>query len=112
MHVTLNEPMFEAKLRAARAYEGLDGEVEQAIRSFGEDYFRRECLRPVSQRPVARKDKPRYERVGESCVAAGTYDRVLRYSHHVHPVLSALEAHGARRAKERGPAAVADHAPV
>jgi len=90
--ITLNDLQFERKLNLARSYPDLGAEVESALASNGEDAFRIECLRAVEhalhcyhfQMP------PFYERYGEKQVAAGFYDRIIRYREHMLPLAQAL----------------------
>ena len=99
VRLTLSDADLERKLTAARGYRELAAELETVAREHGLDAFRRECLRPASPRagfdgPAERP--PFYEAYGERQVAAGRYDRVLRWSEHVRPVSEALWAHAER----------------
>lgn len=59
----------------------------------GVEAFRVEYLRPVDSRAGyggPAEEPPFYERYGEQQVAAGHYERVLRYREHVAPLAKAL----------------------
>jgi hypothetical protein len=107
------------KLSAARNYPELRAEVEAALNGAGSvglgahrdlaersglvgaagaDDFGVECLRPVVTAgdrvgPPFGGGRPFYEEYGERQVAAGHYERVLRYREHMLPLAAALEAH-------------------
>lgn len=95
--LTLDDSALDRKMTAARGYPELAAEVEMAIaRTGGVEPFRTECLRPVcgawpSSEPRAKP--PYYEEYGAKQVAAGRYDRVLRYVDHVLPLADALRRH-------------------
>jgi hypothetical protein len=93
----LDDADLERKVRAARAYVGLEAEVEQALREPGVEAFRTECLRPISAAPAA-GGPPAYEAHGCARVAAGRYRNVLRAEH-----LASLVAALARFAEECPP---------
>jgi hypothetical protein len=98
--LTLTDDAFERKMTAARSYVELAGEVEAALRRYGPDAFRVECLRPVpagSTRWGNPTGVPRYERAGEQLVAAGHYPQTIRYREHVLPLWQALSPSAARR---------------
>jgi hypothetical protein len=92
----LDDGAVRRKLTAARAYPELRGEVLRAARRFGEGAFAVECLRPAASASLAlgrfEDEAPAYERHGRSRVAQGVYHEVIRYRHHVRPVLAALRA--------------------
>jgi hypothetical protein len=79
-------------MTAAKGYAELAGEVLAAVERTSTDAFRVECLFPVD--PAAgdyRCDHPPfYEQYGEQQVAAGYYQRVLRYNEHIAPLAEAL----------------------
>lgn len=89
----LDEDALTRKLDAARSYRELADDVTNALARFGTGPFRTECLRPVDVmdrygwNPAA---VPFYESYGEQRVAAGLYDRVLRFREHVMPLADAL----------------------
>jgi hypothetical protein len=119
----LGDEAFARKIRAARNYPELAGEVEAALAGEGStglrehpdiaartglgasaapgaEAFRVECLRAAA--PGAAGDRwltqpPFYESYGERQVAAGHYARVLRYREHMLPLAEALRSHVGRR---------------
>ena len=91
VRICLGGDEVESKEQAARRYQELAGEVDEALRVFGRDAFRVECLRPVREsRTAPPDDPPEYERYGEERVAAGRYGRVLRFRQHILPIAEAL----------------------
>ena len=63
------------------------------------DAFRVECLRPVhnhSGTHWTRNDRRFYELYGEKLVAAGRYERVIRYEEHMLPLAQAIRAKAKR----------------
>ncbi|HEY0170199.1 MAG TPA: hypothetical protein VGB98_04035 [Pyrinomonadaceae bacterium] len=119
IRLELDEAAFARKLSAARNYPELQAEVEAALsgagsvglrehpdlaRRAGSDFggagapdFGVEWLRRVDdrgERPAPFNGEiPFYEEYGERQVAAGHYERVLRYREHVLPLAAALNAH-------------------
>lgn len=113
--ITLDDDLLARKLAVARAYPELKGEVDarldkktlEQMQAFpelsarfdsavtsemGSEAYRVECLRLVS-RPRGNgeaKEVPFYERYGELLVAAGTYDRAIRYRDHIVPLAEAI----------------------
>jgi hypothetical protein len=107
----LNADQFERKVAAARDYPELASELEAAftgtsarifaqhrdlasivdasIEGISERSFAIECLVPVGTRSVS-SERPFYETYGEKLVAAGTYQRAIRYREHVLPIETAL----------------------
>jgi hypothetical protein len=122
--LTLDENSFEQKIAAARKYypelvaemaSALDGTGDGPVKNFlelrekadaagvlrGLDMFRIECLRPVDQETrddVWLRERPFYEPRGEREVAAGHFDRVIRYREHLRPLEDALREHVERSA--------------
>ncbi len=92
--IQLDEADVDRKLAAARAYPELRAETDAALARFGPAAFRTECLRPVVDwcqgPPAMEHDPPYYERYGEHQVAAGHYERVIRYRAHLRPLAQAL----------------------
>jgi hypothetical protein len=90
----LSDADLERKLDAARGYPELRGETESALARFGAAAFRTECLRPVDDACQGldgmEQEPPYYERYGEQQVAAGHYDRVIRYRTHLQPLMHGL----------------------
>ena len=88
----LEDRLLGLKLNAAREYAELKDEVEQAIALKGEEYFRVECLKKVSQSlPEYPPGRPYYEELGEQRVAAGKYRSAIRYQSHMLPILRAIQ---------------------
>lgn len=94
MWFELDDLTFERKRAAAYAYHPLAHEVESVIEKMGEATFRVECLRPVDPWITEKTEwtvaPPWYERYGEERVAAGYYQRVIRYREHIHPLAKRL----------------------
>lgn len=83
------------KIRAARRYSALQGEVETAFTRDGLEAFRVECFRQVdawAESEGAVEQRPYYETVGEARVASAHYSRVIRQREHVLPLAAALGA--------------------
>jgi hypothetical protein len=95
IRIDLDDVSFKRKLSVAQNYPELLHEVAKTVRRNGVDAFRKECLRPVysSEEPYLLEDPPFYEQYGEFQVAAGLYDRVLRYRRHMLPLAEALRRH-------------------
>jgi len=117
----LDDETFERKIAAAfEFYPELAAETRDASRGRGDerlvdhfnleddeqaatglsglDMFRVECLRPVSQGdPPFDGRVPFYELQGEMRVAAGVYERVIRYREHLRPLAYALAESVERR---------------
>ena len=93
VRLELTEGAFTRKIAAARGYIELTDEVESALRGRLIDTFRVESFRIVDSRCRALRcgTAPRfYEQYGEKQVAAGHYNRVLRYEEHILPLAEAL----------------------
>jgi hypothetical protein len=95
-HLRLEDPLLKKKLSAAADYTELKTEIQQAIATKGQEYFRMECLRNVVE-PLAAPSpglgpvfKPYYETHGEERVAQDKYTSVIRYKQHMLPILSAV----------------------
>ncbi len=93
VRLQLDEDAFARKLAAAKGYTEVAGEVLAALGRRSVDAFRVECLhladnnggrRPCDDEPIF------YEHYGEKQVAAGHYQRVLRYDEHIAPLAEAL----------------------
>ena len=93
----LDQEMFDRKIATARRYKKIFNDVDQAFKDAGEEAFRRECLRPVTACDASLTEPPFYERYGERQVAAGFYDRVLRYREHFLPLARAIVDHAERK---------------
>jgi len=80
-------------LTELQAFPELAAQALAASAGLGIDAFRVECLRPVANRAgtdVEWGRPPFYELFGEKLVAAGRYDRVIRYHDHMVPLARAL----------------------
>jgi hypothetical protein len=87
----LDDYALERKLTAARAYTQLAGEVLSALEKVSSDAFKVECLHAVDPNMSYDGDQiPFYEEYGARQVAAGYYQRVLRYREHLAPLATAL----------------------
>jgi hypothetical protein len=85
-------------LTALKSRPELDAQVQGVLGGVELDAFRRECLRPVSDDgllPDISEAPPFYEIYGEKLVAAGRYQRVIRYRQHIRPLADALRRHAA-----------------
>jgi hypothetical protein len=94
-HLRLSDKLLALKLDAAREYVELRDLVEQALGEKGEEYFRIECLRQITQ-PFLEPEpgyKPYYEKLGEQRVAAGKYCSPIRYALHMVPILRGIQEH-------------------
>lgn len=93
--IRLDDDALARKLECARGYRGLREEVDGALRAFGPEAFRRECLwdavGPFEQ-VDAHGTVPYYERVGRERQGAGRYSEVITLAGHVRPVARALRA--------------------
>lgn len=95
MWLHLEDAVASQKLELVRAYSELSDDVNKILGREGMEAIRTECLRPVPccviEQPVA--SQPYYEIYGEERVAAGFYNKVLRYREHVLPLAQALRQH-------------------
>jgi hypothetical protein len=96
VRLELSDDELARKLAAARAYEGLDQEVNELLRRHGAEPFRREVLWPADAVPFAPADPPAYERFGENRRDVGTYREVIRRREHIQPIVEALERFASR----------------
>ena len=94
-HFALDDRALDNKLRAAHQYTELRNEIHQALATRGQEYFRIECLKKVSEpfSAWAYSGKPQYEVCGEQRVAEGTYQSVIRYEEHMMPIIRAIQSH-------------------
>ena len=88
---TLKDAKLAAKLRSAENYEGLAGEIAQAIATLGTEYFRTEWIRNAGGTRRRDVQQPYYEKVGQERVAAGMYGVRIEYAKHVEPVFRAIQ---------------------
>jgi hypothetical protein len=123
VRLQLDDELYSRKLAAAfEFYPELAAETREALRGQGHDavvayyklnfdehaltdltgldMFRIECLRPVlpAESPFE-SEKPFYELTGESKVATGLYDQVIRYREHMRPLAEALAQSVERRVR-------------
>jgi hypothetical protein len=93
IRLTLDDRTLERKLVAARGYPEMASELEVALRRFGAEAFRAECLGRADHDPERDWQPhgvPYYEQYGEEQVAAGLYSEVLRGDEHMVPLVAAL----------------------
>jgi hypothetical protein len=100
VRVRLDDAAFARKLRAARSYAEMAGEVGAALRRHGERAFRVECLRPAggAGAPGRAGPTPFYEYYGEKMLSLGRCARVVRRREHLVPLAAALRRAVAGRA--------------
>jgi hypothetical protein len=95
LRFVLDDAALARKRAAAERYSEMRSEVEAALAHGGPEAYRVETLRPVDPdaEPFLFGDAvPEYEAFGERRVAAGRYERVIRYREHVLPLAEALGA--------------------
>ena len=86
--IELDDAEFATKIAWARKLEPILADVREMFSRFGEDAFRRESFRRVSDWTATPwGERPLYERIGEEHVARGRFTRVIRYAEHVQPLL-------------------------
>jgi hypothetical protein len=92
MQLRLDDAAFARKMKAARGYAELSGEVLAALKRTSTEAFRLECLHEGGADSPGHHggDAPFYEQYGEKQVAAGHYHRVIRYQNHILPLAKAL----------------------
>jgi len=92
----LDDETFEKKLAAVTGYVELKADVEDLFARYGREAFRFERLRPSTRGAADSRveAEPLYESFGEKRVAAGYYNRVIRYREHVRPLAEALQRLG------------------
>jgi hypothetical protein len=90
--IEVNEHVLVEKLQAARDYSELNVDINRILEKEGVDSLRTECLRRVFDESSNElfKEPPYYEVYGETRVAAGYYQEVIRYRDHVLPIAEAL----------------------
>lgn len=92
----LDEGAFARKLASANGYAALTSEVSAALGRESADAYRVECLHRVDGSDDTcgwNRERPSYEDYGEKQVAAGYYQRVLRYHDHIEPLAAALSCY-------------------
>jgi len=93
LSLMLEDEAFQQKLAAIRGYAELLADVDDLFAKYGADSFRFEYLRPAKPdaiHEIFSSHPPLYESIGEKRVAAGYYNRVIRYREHVRPLAEAL----------------------
>jgi hypothetical protein len=100
IRIHLDEEGLSRKLEAAHGYHELAGDVDRILKREGIQAFQTEWLQPVSNWAISPSppEFPYYELHGEKQVAAGYYERVLRYREHVLPIARALRDHSQKHA--------------
>lgn len=110
----LTDDELALKVSTARAYPELVAEAEATLSGTRVNLFERdpdlaakidaatagmnehalaiECLAPADALPYENDEKPFYEIYGERHVAAGVYQRAIRYREHIAPIEQALRA--------------------
>jgi hypothetical protein len=98
--VVLDAAALERKMAAALRYPEMAGEVAYARKTWGDEAFRVEAFRRVSDGELwAPGDAPPfYEQYGRQQVQAGKYAEVIRYDEHIRPLAHALSARALRQA--------------
>jgi len=93
IYLKLDEEAFARKIAMAKGYTALTDEVSAALSRSPIEAFREERLHRVEMNGDNNywgSQRPFYEQYGEQQVAAGHYDRVLRYREHIEPLAKAL----------------------
>ena len=97
--VELDDAEFAAKMADARAQAPALADVDDLLRRYGADAFRRETFHRVPDWTAIDRDAPPlYERYGEERLAAHRYTRVIRQREHILPLRDALRAAVEKRA--------------
>ncbi len=79
---------------AIKSQPKLEARVKEILRGVELDAFRVECLSSIGDgKPGMGDVPPFYEIYAEKLVAAGCYERVIRYREHIFPVAQALWRH-------------------
>lgn len=84
---------------AVSAEPALKEKLRDMIDGVPLDAFRIECLRPVDNQSGTHwtaNERPFYELYGEKLVAAGRYEKVIRYEEHMLPLARAIRAKAER----------------
>lgn len=87
LRIELSDEEVQRKMQLIESYAGIAEDAAEAIRVGGEAFVRCEVLHEPTapgQLFPANERKPLYETFGEARVAAGLYDRVLRWRHAEH----------------------------
>jgi hypothetical protein len=100
--IELDAVALDRKLRAARGYAELQGELDEALSVYGPRAFAVECLRPPTTPGAWERfehEPPAYERFGREGAERfgkkyGGYAEVITFAAHVKPALRAIERAG------------------
>jgi len=87
-------------LGALTPHPKLKSRFEDMIEGLPLEAFRIECLRPARSDHWPRSEPLFYELYGENLVAAGRYEKVIRYKEHMVPLVEAIKAIRARTERE------------
>jgi hypothetical protein len=99
--IELDQALYEKKMKTIQTYASLSGttlqrEVDETLRSYGENAFLRECLFDAAcpSWPAwahrFTESKPYYETYGQKQVAAGRYQYVISFQDHMRPLIDHL----------------------
>jgi hypothetical protein len=80
-------------------YPALKKQLEELLDGLPLDAYRIECLRPIDNNSGTHwttEQRPFYELYGEKLVAAGRYEKVIRYEEHMLPLAQAIRARAER----------------
>jgi hypothetical protein len=94
--IEIDDAEFARKIAWAHKLEPMLADVREMFSRFGEEAFRRESFRRVTDwtaTPWDPHERPLYEAIGEERVARGRFTRVIRYAEHVQPLLRHLSGH-------------------
>ncbi len=97
---------FQRKRAATESYAPIVSEADDFVARHGLGAFRIECLHPSAHMAALLEPpsgKPVYESHGETLVAAGVYQRLVRYDEHVRPLTDALWQDVSRPVERRRP---------
>jgi hypothetical protein len=96
--IQADDAIFQRKLQAAREYSEVEVDINRILAQEGAGSLRTEYLRPAKKDSLesALPELPYYEVHGEKQVAAGYYQKVIRYRQHLLPIARALEQIGER----------------
>jgi len=98
--LVLDDAALARKLTEALRYPEVASEVTNARSRWGDDAFRIEAFRHVTDGEIwtPGDERPFYERYGATRVEAGAYAEVIRYDQHIRPVADALSSRILRQA--------------
>src|SRR5205807_943759 len=92
--IDLGDEVVVRKLQAAREYLEIASDVNRTLEREGAGAQKTEVLRPVREANSCNgwfEKPPYYEKYGEQQVAAGYYQRVVRYRDHFLPLADGLQ---------------------